>query len=104
MHTFDLSSFKKAQDKMIATSDTAYKGRFPERERFWRTRSTFTPEEVANIIESGSLVEQQRLSRYYYHKNGYYKHIIIYYATLLKYMGLLIPNPAAGKSLSTSHI
>lgn len=104
MHTFDLSSFKKSQDKMIATSDIAYKGRFPERERFYRAHYAFTPEEVANIIESGSLVEQQRLSRYYYRKNGYYKHIIVYYATLLKYMGLLIPNPAAGKSLSTSHI
>ena len=48
--------------------------------------------------------EQQKLSRNYFNKDGYYKQIIIYYATLLKYMGLLIPNPSNGKNLSTSHI
>lgn len=102
---FDLSSFARAKDKMIATNDIAYRGlRQTFRERFWERHREFTPEEVADIIESGSLVEQQRLSRHYFHKNGYYKHIIIHYATLLKYMGLLIPNPSAGKNLSTSHI
>lgn len=105
IRNFDLSSFKRASDTMIATNDNAYSGiRQTARERMWGRMHTYTPEEVADIIESGSLAEQQKLSRYYFHKDGYYKHIIIHYATLLKYMGLLIPNPSAGKNLSTSHI
>lgn len=105
IRNFDLTSFARAKDKMIATNDNAYRGiRQPIRERMWGRGKEFTPEQVADIIESGSLVEQQRLSRYYFHKDGYYKQIIIHYATLLKYMGLLIPNPSAGKNLSTSHI
>ena len=105
IRNFDLTSFARAKDKMIATNDAAYRGvRQTIRERMWERHHEYTPEEVADIIESGSLVEQQRLSRHYFYKDGYYKQIIIHYATLLKYMGLLIPNPSAGKNLSTSHI
>lgn len=100
---FDISSFAKAKDKMIATNDQAYNGR--PKSSYFRTRyREYTPEEVANIIDHGTLVEQQKLSRNYFYKDGFYKQIIIHYATLLKYMGLLIPNPSAGKNLSTSHI
>ena len=44
------------------------------------------------------------MSRAYFHKGGYYAQIILHYATLLTYAGLLIPNPSSGKDLSTSHI
>lgn len=102
---FDLASFARAKDKMIATNDNAYRGvRQWSYESVWERHHEYSPEEVANIIEMGTLLEQQKLSRYYFHKNGYYKQIIIHYATLLKYMGLLIPNPSAGKNLSTPHI
>ena len=102
---FNLSSFTHAKDNMIATNDNAYRGLYrTASERFRECYREYTIEDIAHIIESGSLVEQQRLSRYYFHKDGYYKHIIMHYATLLKYMGLLIPNPSAGKNLSTSHI
>ena len=102
---FDLTSFARAKEKMIATNDSAYRGiRQTVRERIWDRYHEYTPEEIADIIKSGSLVEQQKLSRHFYNTDGYYKHIITHYATLLKYMGLLIPNPSAGKNLSTSHI
>jgi hypothetical protein len=101
---FDLASFSRAKDKMIATNEQAYRGLWDSaRHRVSRVKD-YTPEEIASIIESGSLSEQQKLSRNYFNKDGYYKQIIIYYATLLKYMGLLIPNPSNGKNLSTSHI
>lgn len=101
---FDLASFSRAKDKMIATNENAYKDRWDSiRQRVSRVKD-YTPEEITSIIESGSLSEQQKLSRNYFNKDGYYKQIIIYYATLLKYMGLLIPNPTNGKNLSTSHI
>jgi hypothetical protein len=101
---FDLTSFSRAKDKMIATNEMAYKGNWDSVRKMVSRVKDYTPEEIAAIIQSGSLSEQQKLSRNYFNKDGYYKQIIIYYATLLKYMGLLIPNPSYGKNLSTSHI
>ena len=103
IHNFTLDSFKKSQSAMIATSDNAYNNRFGNAQWAGRVRD-YTEDEVKKIIESGSLLEQQRLSRNYFNKDGYYKQLILYYATLLKYTGILIPNPTLGKSLSTSHI
>ena len=103
LHNFDLASFKKSQSAMIATSETAY-GTRPGMSQWTSRVKEYTEEEVKKIIESGSLLEQQRLSRNYFNKDGYYKQLILYYATLLKYTGLLIPNPTPGKNLSTSHI
>jgi hypothetical protein len=101
---FDLTSFARAKEKMIATNEHAYKKHWDSvRDRMSKLKD-YSPEEVASIITSGSLIEQQKLSRNYFNRDGYYKQIIIYYATLLKYMGLLIPNPSTGKNLSTSHI
>ena len=102
---FDLSSFSRAKDKMIATNDNAYRGiRQSVRERIWERMHEYTPEEIADIIQSGSIVEQQKLSRHFFNTDGYYKRLVTHYATILKYMGLLIPNPSLGKNLSTSHI
>ena len=92
---------------MIITNETAY--RDLNSSSYWHERTfarmkEYSLEEIAEIIESGTLEQQQRLSRYYFDNDGYYKHLVLHYATLLKYMGILIPNPSAGKSLSTSHI
>ena len=101
-HTFSLDSFRKAYQTMIAKATASWSNRYgyDPTVRF----KEYTPEEVNNIINSSNLFEQQKLSRNYFYKDGFYKRIILYYATLLTYSGLLIPNPAIGKSLSTSHI
>ena len=102
IHNFDLATFKKAQDTMIATSENSYGSRYG---RDYRDRvRDYTEEEVKQIIESGSVFEQQSLSRNYFKKDGFYKQLVLHYATLLKYVGILIPNPTPGKNLSTSHI
>jgi hypothetical protein len=56
---------------MIATSDSAYGTRYG----FQQTSRVkdYTEEEVKKIIESGSLTEQQKLSRNYFNKDGYYR-------------------------------
>ena len=72
LHNFNLDSFKKSQSAMIATSDAAYGARPGQSQWAERTRD-YTEEQVKRIIESGSLVEQQRLSRNYFNKDGYYK-------------------------------
>ena len=101
---FDLTSFARAKEKMVATNEQAYKGQWESVRHRMSKLKEYTTQEVASIIASGSLSEQQKLSRYYFNKDGYYKQIIIYYATLLKYVGLLIPNPSTGKTLSAPHI
>ena len=103
LHNFDLASFKKSQTAMIATSNDGYNTTYGGSFRAERARD-YSEFDVKNIIESGSLIQQQALSRNYFIKDGYYKQLILYYSTLLKYTGLLIPNPTAGKNLSTSHI
>ena len=99
-----ICSYSKAQQKMIATSDNTYGTLGTSRARYLERIRDYTPEKIERIITSGSLAEQQALSRNFFYKDGYYKQIIIHYATLLKYAGLLIPNPSLGKKLSTSHI
>lgn len=99
---FNLTSFQKAKSRMIATSDAAYRSKY-DIGRVSRIKE-YTEEEIQRIIESGSLAEQQKLSRNYFNKDGFYKQIIIYYSTLLKYAGLLIPNPSYGKKLSSPSI
>ena len=104
-HNFTLDSFAKAKDSMIATNNNAYGN--SNRTSYWSHRETlrdYTSDEVHEIINRGSSSEQQKLSRSYFHKGGYYTQIVLHYATLLTYAGLLIPNPSAGKDLSTSHI
>lgn len=96
----DLSTFSRVQKDMVAKNDQAL-------DEFYSTRyvhhlRNYTCEEIEQIINSNSLAEQQALSRNYFDKDGFYKQIILYYATLLTYSGLLIPNPSFGKELSTS--
>lgn len=101
-HTFDLNTFRKAHEEMISKNEKSWKSYYGA-ESTVRIR-TYKLEEVNAIIESSSLSQQQKLSRNYFEKDGFYKRIIWHYATLLTYSGLLIPNPSFGKQLSSPHI
>lgn len=85
-----ISNFKKAQEKMIAISDAAYQS--------WGDRINKKPlrdyskDEIKRIINSGSILEQRKLSENYFYKNGFYRRILLHYAVMLKYIGILIPN------------
>ena len=101
-HKFSLETFRKAHQNMIAKANMSWSRRYSN-ESTVRYRE-YSIEEVNRIINSSTLAEQQKLSRTYFYKDGFYKRILLYYATLLTYSGLLIPNPAFGKPLSTPHI
>lgn len=96
---FSLDSFKKANSSMIATNETAFGGEWSTRRRSTQLKG-YTLEEIEDIINSSSLSEQQRLSENYFYKDGIYRRIIIYYATLLKYTGILIPRVSAKQKLA----
>ena len=98
---FDLASFKRASRGMISKNDEIY-GDYDYLS--WRSRSRtlkdYKPEEIDNIINSGSLSKQRELSRNYFLKDGLYRAIVLYYANLLKCVSLLIPKVGFGKKLS----
>ncbi len=64
----------------------------------------YDPKEIEHIIARGTSSAKAAMSRTFFATNGFYKRILIHYATLLKYVGLLIPNPKPGESLQTKHI
>lgn len=99
----DLELFKKVQEDLVLKTEQLWREYYDSRRATTRLRD-YTPEEIQQIINSGSLDAQQRLSRNYFDKNSLYKRIILYFATILKYYGILIPYPAFGKQLSTPHI
>lgn len=98
-----LSVFKKAYNGMVAKSNQAYKGRWSQH-RYTDSVREYTPEEIEKIVESGSLDEQVKLSRNYFAKDGFYRRLVMYYATILKQVGILIPSVSVGKDLSTDFI
>lgn len=100
---FDLETFKKASQSMIATNENSYRESYLNWEQVKPVRE-YTVQEVKDIIRSGSVDGQRELSRNYYNANGFYKQIITHYATLLRYYGILIPSPALGKSLQDKPI
>lgn len=100
-----LTTFTNAYKDMIATNEQSYKVSFGWGSGKIRDRiRNYSLDEVLEIIESGSVDAQIQLSRNYYNLDGFYKRIILHYATILKYVGLLIPNPGFGKDLSEQYV
>ena len=101
---FNLAALERNQKNgnVIPTNDRAWTDL---RYTIYRDRDkAYTYENIKQIIESGSDDAKRALSRHFLAKNGFYKQTILYYATLLKYVGILIPHPNAGYTLSTPHI
>lgn len=98
----DLSAFKKAQQIVFPKDGSSYVG-YSDSHRISVVKQ-YTLEEVEKIIESGSITDQRALSYYFFERDGIYKRILVHYATVLAYQGLLIPNPISGMKLSEPHI
>lgn len=95
----DLSTFKRIRDIIIAKDVEAWDKYYSQ---YRHSLKDYSPEEIEKILKSSSLASQQELSVNYFEKNGFYRQILMYYATLLTYSGLLIPNPNFGQQLSTT--
>ena len=102
LHDFSLDAFKASINAMIATSDSGYHSIY-EIGRLRRVKE-YNEEEIKRIIDSGTLQQQQDLSYSYYSIDGFYRRICIYYATILKYLGILIPDPAFGHTITEENI
>ena len=64
----------------------------------------YSREDIDNVLDSESLESKIKLSRYFFEHNGFYRRILLHYATILKYIGILIPNPTFGLNLSKDSI
>lgn len=100
--TSRLEQFKKANQAMVAKNDTLFNsfGSLTYNKRL----GPYSLEEVDKIIESGSSDAQIELSRTFFARDGFYRRLLIYYANLLKYSYVLIPNLSAKSSLSNEGI
>lgn len=96
----DLATFKKQIDGMVAANDAAY-GKWKSGGYHCRHRE-YTIEDVQAIIESGSLAEKILLSNVMFDQDPFYQQIILHYATLPLYYGILIPNNKNGQSINSS--
>lgn len=100
IRNFDLLSYEKATKKMVARNENSYNNYGTS----LNTSKSYSLEEIQSVVKSGNLLSQMQLSQAFFLRDGFYKHLVMHYATLLTYAGLLIPNPSYGNKLSTSHI
>lgn len=64
----------------------------------------WTPELVSETLTKGSLETRRKLSRHYFYTNGLYRETLTYYATLLTYMGILIPSPQNNVKINSKKV
>ena len=64
----------------------------------------YSIEEIEEIINNGTMEDKRVLSRTFFKRDGFYKKIILHYAYLFKYAGLLIPNTSFGNSITDSAV
>lgn len=101
LHNFSIEEFRQATKAMVATREDAY--------NLLRGSTSIKPlreydeNKIQQIIESGTIAAQQDLSYNYFCIDGFYKRIILYYTTLLKYYGILIPIYNNSSSSSSDH-
>ena len=90
MDSTRLNSFKKTLPNMIATSETSYQGD----SSFNRVSSyiPYTKEEALRIINSGDSDALRELSLSFLYSSGFYRRMISYYASFLKYSTIIIPH------------
>ena len=98
---YTFADFKKAIDGMVASRPNAFSDWEWGRRQQRIPKKIYTKEEVIKIIESGSLDAQIKLSRDFFRTDGLYRQIIIYYATLLLYQGIVIPETNPNSQVSS---
>ena len=101
---FSLSEFKQELDGMVSKNTGTY---INTHDQFWGGRvktKTRTLQELQDIVSNGNITVQRALSNEFFNSNGFYRQIVMHYGTLLKNVGILIPNPSYGKSLQDKPI
>lgn len=96
-----LTLFKAANDKMIAMSDKSY-SKYISTEK--KKIGTYTKKQINDIIYSSSNALKAKLSYDFFQTNGWYSRILIDYATLPKYYGIVLPKVNQAKKITDKEI
>ena len=100
-----LTSFKKVRQGFVTKNDELIDDiDYLTYRRTTRATKNYSLKEVDDIINSGTLSKKRELSRNYFIKDGLYKRICAYYATLYMGYGLLSPKVGYGKSMGAPSI
>ena len=99
-----LAEFARDTKTYIGTNERSYNINEWSSRKITDASKDYTLQQVEDIIDSGDIDKQIDLSRNYFRKDGLYKRILLHYATLLTYSGILVPSPAYGKNLSEDYI
>ena len=78
-----ITTFKRMNDEIVAANASAYK--YPMPYGHARQHTIYTKEETQQIIQTGDAMELQQLSISFFYTSGFYKKMLLYYATLLTY-------------------
>ena len=99
-----LADFSRDCKNLVASNENSYNVHSWSSRKITETSKDYTLQQVEEIINSGNIDTQIDLSRNYFRKDGLYKRILLHYATILTYSGILVPSPAYGKDLSEDYI
>ena len=86
---------------MVATSENAYKN---NNHMTVSLRKKYTNNEIKQIISEGQLSSQIKLSNDFFSMSGIYRRIIIFYATFLKYSGILVPTAKNNAKIESKEV
>ena len=100
---FSMKSFELQRPDMVAKGKHSYENGTWDLMRGMPIKE-YSLEEVRKILDSDNIEDKIRLSNNYFERDGFYRRIIIHYATLFKYAAMLIPTPNNGKTLSDDFV
>ena len=98
----NITSFQSAFSKMSGDNDYLINDEIEATSK--RNILGYNEKQLSSVISKGSLEEQRLLSLESFNTDGIYSRIIMYYATLLMYKGILIPHTGINQQLSSPHI
>lgn len=93
----NIRDFKNAFKNMTPTDKYSYYDYLSKKNSFVEL---YTREEVEDALRIGNSITLSRISNSYFYRSGFYRRILIYYSTLLKYSNILIPHPKRGRDIS----
>lgn len=98
----DLTVFTKGVRKQLPKEEVPF-NRYDLRSSTEKIKN-YSLEEIERILKGTSLIEQQKLSKNFYNKDGFYSRIIDYLSTLPTYSYIIIPMPHNGQDMKQEHL
>lgn len=93
----NIHQYEVLRDALIATKRDLNRD-------YWNNNYSYSIEEAEDIVNSSSFTRKINLSRTFFENNGFYKRIILYYASLLKYSYMVLPIVSYGYNITNESL